>query len=187
MTKEYKYGNEVRRSMLTIVKPEDRKRLQAFYCGHEVLDNYISNEIFEKYEQQGLHFIITNLKNDDVIGFVSLATSGIIHKVDNYLHNCPAIKIDVFAIDCKYQKMHISEESEKSEDHFYLSDLILADVIQHCREIDEKYALIDYIILYADKRAERFYIRNQFMHYEQFMEKENYMELTDTIPMYMDL
>lgn len=190
MEKIYKYGNEINYSELKIVKSEDRNKLQTFSCGNKSLDDYIRNEIFDNKEPQGLHFIIEDKNNGNVICFVSLATSGIIYRVGNYSHVLPSIKIDVFAMDEKYQKIHLYEESEKSnnaEEHCYFSDSIMADVIMHCRIVDENYAMVDYIMLYADKKAERFYLRNGFGYFGEYMEKEINMEINKNIPMYLAL
>ena len=43
------------------------------------------------------------------------------------------------------------------------------------------------IILYADKKARRFYERNMFSDFTEFMEKENNMEIAKNDPMYMEL
>ena len=111
-----------------------------------------------------------------------------IRKMDNYTHVLPAIKIDIFATDINYQKMHIdsaSKESVNPDEHFYLSDSIMCDVIRHCRDISENKATAKYIVLYADKKARRFYERNMFSDFSKFMEKENNMEINKNDPMYM--
>ena len=60
-------------------------------------------------------------------------------------------------------------------------------VISHCRDISEKYALVDYIVLYADKKAYRYYERNNFSDYTEFMVSENNQEIVENIPMYLKL
>ena len=60
-------------------------------------------------------------------------------------------------------------------------------IISHCREMSEKYALVDYIVLYADKNAYRYYERNGFSDYTEFMVKENNQEIHKNIPMYLKL
>lgn len=123
----YKYGEEVSYNY-DLIKPEDYTALQAFSCGNEQLDNFIHKELISDGEvctDDGLPFKVVDLSTNRIIGIVSLAASGIIYKVDNYIHVLPAIKIDVFAIDVKYQKMHydyVSEQSENPDDHFYFSD-----------------------------------------------------------------
>lgn len=71
--------------------------------------------------------------------------------------------------------------------YYYLSDCIMGEVIQHCKLISEEYALVNYILLYADKKAYRFYKRNFFLEFELYMEQENNMEIKENIPMYMKL
>lgn len=110
--------------------------------------------------------------------------------LSNYTHVLPAIKIDVFAIDVKYQKLHYNEESEQSEnpdEHYYFNDDVMGTVICYCKNVNEMYALVKYIVLYADKNAERFYRRNHFGDYREFMVKENNQEIRANIPMYMEL
>lgn len=47
--------------------------------------------------------------------------------------------------------------------------------------------LADYIVLYADKDAYRYYERNGFLDYSEYMIKENNQEINKNIPMYMEL
>lgn len=185
MSIDVRYGKDIDYSDLIIIRPEDKEKLQAFYCGNRILDNYIHNEIFEENNPQGLHFMVKNNDNNDIIAFVSLATSGIVFENGVHVEVLPSIKIDVIAVDKKYQKMPYYEDMD--DDHCYLSDIIMSSVIRHIRKIDEEYALVDYIVLYADKCAERYYERNGFGHYSEFMKKENKMEINDNIPMYMEL
>ena len=128
------------------------------------------------------------IKTGEIIGIFSLAASGIIGEIDNYTHVFPALKIDIFAIDIKYQKIHMDELSKCSEDrddHFYLSDSIMCEVIKFCREISENKATAKYIVLYADSKARRFYERNLFTDFSEFMKKESNMEINKNDPMYM--
>lgn len=186
----YLYGEEVEYEY-NLIQPEDVTKLQAFSCDNKRLDYYIHNELIQGNivdTEDGLPFKVIDLKTDDIITVFSLATSGIIWKMDNYTHVLPAIKIDIFATDINYQKMHIdsaSKESVNPDEHFYLSDSIMCDVIRHCRDISENKATAKYIVLYADKKARRFYERNMFSDFSEFMEKENNMEINKNDPMYM--
>ena len=86
--------------------------------------------------------------------------------------------------------MHYNAESENAsnrDEHYYFSDDIIGNVISHCREISEEKALADYIVLYADKKAYRYYERNGFHDYSDYMVKENNQEISKNIPMYMEL
>ena len=189
---EYTYGEEVEYE-LKLLKDSDRCKLKKFNCGNTKLDRYIQEEIIPSSgvnNEDGLIFKTEDKKNHNIIAIISLAANGIVFKQTNYMKILPAIKIDVFAVDLKYQKMHFNEESENDsnpENHFYLSDSIMCEVINHCNVISENHALVNYILLYADKKAYRFYERNKFLKFEKFMEKENNMEINKNIPMYMKL
>lgn len=184
------YGEDIKYEY-ALLKPEDYEALQAFSCGNVQLDKYIHEELILHGEvdiEDGLPFKVWDLDSGKIISIFSLAASGIIHKVDNYTKVLPAIKIDIFALDTAYQKMHMDKYSESAEDrdeHFYLSDSIMCEVIKHCRGVSEKYAVAKYIVLYADKKAKRFYERNLFSDFSEFMEKENNMEICKNYPMYM--
>jgi hypothetical protein len=189
---EYKYGEEIDYE-LVLLTSKDKDKLKSFDCGNVKLNHFINEEIVpydEVINEDGLIYKAEDRETGDIIGIVSLAASGIILSQTNYLKILPAVKIDVFAVDLKYQKMHYNQESEQDADrdnHFYLSDDIMAHVIKRCFEISENYLLVDYILLYADKKAYRFYERNCFLNFENYMEKENNMEINKNIPMYMKL
>lgn len=187
------YGEEIKYEC-DLLKPEDYDALQAFSCGNVRLDSYIHKDLISHGyvdTEDGLPFKVWNVENGKIISVFSLAASGIIYKIDNYTKVLPAIKIDIFAVDINYQKMHMDKESELAEDrndHVYLSDSIMcSETIKRCRDISEKYAAAKYIVLYADKKARRFYERNLFSDFIEFMEKEKNMEICENDPMYMEL
>lgn len=188
----YKYGEEISYDF-DLLKVEDDASLQLFTCGNERLDHHIRNDVIKNGEvvnEDGLYFKFVDLNTNKIIAIVSLASSGIIYKVSNYTHVLPAIKIDVLAVAEEYQKMHYNAESENAsnrDEHYYFSDDIIGNVISHCREISEEKALADYIVLYADKKAYRYYERNGFHDYSDYMVKENNQEISKNIPMYMEL
>lgn len=189
---KYEYGEEVDYKY-DLIEPEDMEKLQAFSCGNQKLDTYIHEELFVNGmvdTEDGLPFKVWDVNTGEVFAVFSLAASGIVWKVDNYTHILPAIKIDILAVDKRYQKMHMdiySKESTNPDEHYYLSDSVMCEIIKHCRDIAEKRATAKYIILYADKKAKRFYKRNMFNDFIEFMEKENNMEIMKNEPMYMEL
>lgn len=188
----FEYGEDIEYS-IGVLEYSDKSDIQEFDCGNEIINSYIRAEIFGETElllTDGLHFKVCISGTNKIIGFFSLASSGIVHKMDNYLHMIPAIKIDVFAIDKNYQKIHFNKESKQSinnGEHYYFSDQILMEVVRHCREIDTKFALVDYIVLYAAKNAVHFYERNFFGSLEPYMLNEQNMEINSNIPMCMAL
>lgn len=187
-----KYGEEISYDF-NLLKVEDYEDLQPFTCDNEKLDAHIHNDVIKNGEivdEDGLYFVFRDLSTKKIMAVVSLAASGIIFKVDNYTHVLPAIKIDVLAVDKAYQKMHYdwcSENSQNRDDHYYFSDDIMGTILDHCRSISEEKALAQYIVLYADKKAYRYYERNGFEDYSKFMVKENNQEIMENIPMYMQL
>lgn len=188
----YVYGEEIDYEK-SLLEQEDKESLQNFSCGNIKLDKIIHQELINDYgvdESDGLIFKVVDNKTSEIIAIVSLASSGIIHEETNYSKLLPAVKIDIFAVDVKYQKMHynkMSEEAENPEDHFYFSDSIMCSFLEHCYEITEKYALVQYVTLYADKKAYRFYERNGFSDFKSFMKEEHNQEINKNIPMYLKL
>lgn len=188
----YSYGEEISYDY-QLIMPGDFSDLQAFSCGNKKLDYFIHNELISNGKvnvEESLPFKVIDTSTGKIIGVVSLAASGIIFQVDNYIQVLPSIKIDVFAIDKEYQKLHYNQESKESDDpdeHFYFSDDVMGTFISHCRNIAEKKAVAHYIVLYADKDAKRFYERNMFEDFSKFMVKEKNMEIEANDPMYMKI
>ena len=189
---KYMYGDEVDYTY-DLIKPEDFDKLQAFSCGNVKLDRYIHNELISDGivdTEDGLPFKVWDVHTGDIFAVFSLASSGIVWKVDCYTHVVPALKIDILAMDVRYQKMHMdrfSKENPNPDEHYYLSDAVMCEIIKHCRDIAENKAAAQYIILYADKKAKRFYERNMFSDFIEYMEKESNMEIAKNDPMYMKL
>lgn len=186
------YGDEVSYE-IELIEPGDLNELQAFSCGNEQLDKYIQSALVENGEvdvSDALPFKARIKDGKEIIAVFSLAASSIIYKVDNYTHQMPAIKIDILAVDKKYQKMHIDKDSEMAQDpndHIYLSDKIMDEIIQKCRLVGEKMAAVNYILLYADKDALRYYRRNFFQDFSEFMVPEHNQEINKNYPMFLTL
>lgn len=187
-----RYGEEISFNF-NLLRVEDYEDLQPFCCGNEKLDKHIHNDIIQNGEivdEDGLYFVFRDEDTNKIIAIVSLAASGIVFEQSHYMHVLPAVKIDVLAVDINYQKMHYNSESESSDnpnDHYYFSDEIMGEIIRHCIDLGETKALARYIVLYADTNAYRYYERNGFHDFEEFMTKENNQEINANIPMYMEL
>ena len=86
--------------------------------------------------------------------------------------------------------MHYDRESEASDDpddHYYFSDEIMGEIIKQCRDLSETKAFAEFIVLYADTKAKRYYQRNGFSDFKYYMVKENNQEINENIPMFMKL
>lgn len=186
-----KYGEEITVEF-KLLEVEDFEDLQPFTCGNQKLDNHIHGLIQNNQicDDDGLYFVFKDSETKEIVAISSLAASGIIFEQTNYTHVLPAIKIDILAVDVKYQKMHYDLESEVASDpndHYYFSDYIMGQILCHCRNVAETGILANYILLYADKKAYRYYERNAFLDFEEYMVKENNQEINENIPMYMKL
>lgn len=99
----YKYGEEISYDF-NLLKVEDYDDLQLFTCGNSKLDAHIQKCVVQNEEivdEDGLYFVFRDLSNNKIIAIVSLATSGIVYTVTNYMHVLPAIKIDVLAVELR--------------------------------------------------------------------------------------
>lgn len=181
----YKYGEDISYKF-SLLEEDDLKKLSDFDCNNSVLNTNIYNEIKDD-EKEGVYYKFYDIKLQKIIALVSLAANGIVHTVGGYTHVLPAIKIDILAVDKSYQKMHFNVESEEGEDHFYFSDQLLAYVIDLCREIRNTKILADYIVLYADVNAIKYYKRNGFEGFHESMLGESNQQISQNIPMYMDI
>ena len=188
----YKFGEEISYDF-DLLKADDYDSLQLFKCGNEILDDHIKSKVIKDgsiIDQDGLYFKFTDKSNGQIIAVVSLASSGILMDVTPFTQILPSIKIDVFAVHEDFQKKHYDIESLESpipDEHYYFSDDLLGHTLGHCNTMIEKYALANYIVVYADKDAYRFYERNNFRNFENYMVKEHNMEVAKNIPMYLDL
>ena len=187
-----RYGEEISFDF-NLLKVEDYDDLQPFVCNNKKLDDHIHNGIIQNGEiidEDGLYFVFRNTMSKEIVAIVSLAASGIVFEQTNYMHVLPSVKIDILAVNANYQKMHYDKASEESpcpDDHYYFSDDIMGEIIKRCRKMSKSMALANYIVLYADTNAHRYYQRNGFLDFKDFMVKEYNQEVNKNIPMYMEL
>lgn len=188
----YVYGEQIKYS-IDLLGNDDYLEIQNFSCGNDPLDFYIHNDLIKSGiidVEDGLPFKVTDNNSGKIIALYSLAASGLTLQVDSYTHVLPAIKINIFAVDTAFQKMHMNEFSKSSDnpdDHYYFCDCVMCDVVNYCRELSEKHLAVNYIILYADKKARRFYERNLFNDFSEYMQKERNMEIKANDPMFLSL
>lgn len=75
--------------------------------------------------EDGLAYKVYDIKDGSILAVFSLDASGIVARMNTYMHVFPAIKIDILAVDIQYQKFHIDRMYESSDDpdeHYYFSD-----------------------------------------------------------------
>lgn len=152
--------------------------ISNFCCGIQYLDKLLQN-----IDNESSIWLVLN--DVSLIGYLSIASSGLIHKTgDNSLIVHPAIKIKAFAIDKRYQDyFFINNDNEvcllACEILSYFIFCILPDIISHC------YA--SFLILDSVPNAVGFYQNIGFKIYSDFMLSENLIENQGCIPMYMNI
>ncbi len=176
----YQFGEEINYS-IELLSPDNMKLLGDFSCGNESIDHYLHKRALE--DTKNVCYLCRICDTNKIIGFASLACSGIYYKVDQYLETIPAIQISYFAVDAQIQKLPY----DKMDLHYYFSDVFLCGILEKCREISDKYAGAEYIVLYAVPDAKHFYQRNLFQDYTEFMQRDHTRYLEGCIPMFMEL
>ncbi len=175
-----KFGHDINFKM-RVLSPNDKELLGDFDCGNEVINDFAINKLAQQSDYVTYVFEDTDI--NQVIAFASLACSSIKYECQNIVQSLPAIEIKYFAIKKQLQKFKYDED----DDHFYFSDMILSKIILKCREISEQIVGANYIILYSVPNAVKFYTRNFFEDYSEYMLKDNISFLDGCKPMYMPL
>lgn len=160
--------------------------LSDFDCGNDEINDFLKNKALYDSSKQTYLYISDN----KLLGFVSLACSGIKHSYEKTSYMLSAIEIKYFAIDIKYHAMLFDENSEESNPeskNYTLSDHIFANILEYCSKIANKVIGAKYIILYSVPQALHFYILNGFSQFDEYMKKNHIKYLDGCIPMYMEI
>ena len=181
MQKTILYGNQIQISEPLLITEENAFLTEKFDCGNEVINHYLKSEA--KKDTQAVSFLITDEKNNAVIGYFSLSCSGFIIESQGHPTIYPAVEIKMFAVDEAYQHIPYSDDPEDGT----LSDIIFNFAISKIYDFTEKYCGADKVILYAVPKAVNFYRKNFFSEFETFMLKSESRFLDGCIPMYMNL
>ena len=159
-----------------------KNAVKDFDCGNEVINQYLTEQAYD--DINAVTYLVINSDNKEVIGFISLCCSGIRYTTDESFHvTLPAVEIKYFAIINSLHKLVFDD----TDDHFYFSDKVLCEVLRMCRDISERIIGARYILLYAVDSAVRFYERNLFTPYTEFMSKDKIRFLDGCTPMFMEL
>ena len=154
-----------------------------FSCGNEEIDKYFHS--IAQNDTQKVCYVYMCKQDKSVVGLATLCCSGINVDDHDLVQLAPAMKIDYFAVSEKYQDMLFPGTSV--EEHFYISDAFLSELISEAHKISESYIGADFIILYSVPDAHHFYLRNLFKDFLEYMKPENGRYLEGCIPMFMSL
>lgn len=152
--------------------------ISNFSCGKEYFDSYFRNHEKELTKT----YIWRNTTNNEVVAFASIACSGLVVKAGNgNIRVYPAVYIECFAVDKKYQDLKWREDGEEV--------LLSADILSYLmhiiiRNISDKICYADCIILDAVPEAEKFYARQGFRIYDETFIANKTIRSQDCLPMY---
>lgn len=176
----YQFGREINYSIERL-SPDNIKLLGDFSCENESIDDYLHKKALT--DTENVCYLCRDLNMNKIIGFASLACSGIYHRVDNFIQTIPAIQISYFAIDQQIHKLLYDEEDM----HFYFSDMFFCNILEKCNEISEIYVGAAFVVLYAVPDAKHFYERNRFQDYTEYMQRDHTRYLDGCTPMFIEL
>jgi hypothetical protein len=162
------YGNEINIEIEPF-SSKHRKMCEGFDCGNDALNNLLKNAEEICGDGSSVTSVVVNKDESIIIGFYSLNASLLLYKPDSAFPKIcgfPAIEINTFAMDVKYQGLPYSDDEE---DIFNLSDYILAKVISDIYYFSDTVIGAKFIILYSVPNAVNFYSRNGFKKINDYM------------------
>lgn len=166
---------------IVLYTDEYKDVVSDFDCGNEVINDYLKNSALS--DSDNVTYLFVDISNN-IIGFSTLCCSGIRYTVGKgYQSTLPAIEIKYFAILSDLHKLIYDETDE----HFYFSDKVFCELLKICRDISQDVIGARYIVLYSVPDAVRFYKRNMFEIYTEYMSKDKTTFLNDCVPMFMEL
>ncbi len=174
------YGEEID-FKLSLLSPSSVELLGDFDCGNGVINDYLKKDSCG--DGGCVTYLVVDKATRKIIGFASLACSGIHYCIGSYRHTLPAIEIKYFAITSGLHKL----PQDRKEKHYYFSDRVLCELIRCCNDITERIIGAEYIVLYSVPEAVSFYRRNGFKEYDKFMNSDNIRFLEGCTPMYLVL
>lgn len=169
--------------VMEVVLDDAASIFSGFSCGNPSIDSYFRREAAS--DAKNVCYAYTCKKVEDAIGLATLCCSGININSGELVKIIPAIKVDYFAISGMYQDVLFP--GAKADEHFYISDAFLCELINEARKIAGLYVGATHMILYSVPTAVHFYERNGFERFSEFMKPENERFLDGCTPMYMPL
>ncbi|MEG0276398.1 MAG: hypothetical protein RR630_05155 [Coprobacillus sp.] len=130
---------------LTVLNKETEKFIEGFNCGNLTINNYLklNGTCFEIAKT----YILIDQISSKTIGFFSLCADTLLEREKNgIMHFNSAIRINMFAIDTKYQgKRDIGIDGTRVT----FAHFLLIQCFKIIREIAENYIGASYITLYS--------------------------------------
>lgn len=183
------YGEEIQMELEPLTY-ENETYVSGFFCGKDASDfnEYVQCDALEDEEARTVVYLTKANDSDEAerhaVAFCSLACGSVIVESkgvgeQNFQHSIPAVFIDKFAVDEKYQHLAYTEGKELT-----LSQMIMYDIKNYIGNIASNVIGAKYIILYSTEKTHNFYLKCQFYDFESEMTFGNDPRYSDCIPMY---
>lgn len=160
--------------------------VEDFNCGIDdiAISEYLRDQAID--DEKSVTYLV--LKYDEsgmpvkTAAFISLSCSAILkHQFGATVYD-PAILIRYFAVDVEYQGWKADGFDKK------FSDVVFAMFFSKMENIAKRHIGAKHIVLYASsERAERFYLRNHFNHFNDLMNRDEDPYVNDCVPMYFTI
>lgn len=145
------------------LKSEHTNLIKNFDCGNQSINNRLKENASDLYQEgYGNTYLIIDQIKKELVAFVILKTTAMVKYDDNvFKYNLePAIEIDTFAVDKKYQKKYQNIEDKRLE--YSISYLVFLHIMKYIRKIAEEKIGARYIIVLSIPEAKKFYEKQGF-------------------------
>lgn len=156
--------------------------LKYFDCGNEEINNHIKR--YASFSDAERFFAMIDAATNRAICVYSLKATAITteQSAREGAYYYPAIEIAIFAVDKNFQDTIYRCSGFEA----YISDYMLCSVVDRIVGICRNSCAVQYIMLFSTYDAIRFYKRNKFKEFNQFMKNnDSYIEYCQ--PMYLPL
>jgi GNAT superfamily N-acetyltransferase len=136
-----------------VARLEKKHSKQSFSCGHAELDKYLQTQAGQDTKKQiSVTHVLTQLESNEVIGYYTLATIGIIpgelpesviKKLPKY-PQLPGVLLARLAVDKKFQGQKIGK-------------FLLIDALKRSADISDQIGIIAIVVDAKDENASDFY------------------------------
>lgn len=175
------YGSDIKYKRL-VLTADTAKYVSGFSCGGIdciELNQYLLDEALE--DENNVTYLYVEAKTKRPIAYASLSCS--LLSWGNSAPPSPAVLIDKFAVDEKYQGMRFSALEKYS-----FSFVIFQDLLLMISELASHSVGAKYVVLYAtSNKAHHFYEKCFLADFDQYMVRSEDVKTSDCRPMYYRL
>ena len=160
--------------------------VREFNCGSKSLDDFIHGEL--PNIRNSVVYAFFDNENKLIVGFGAICCNAIQISVNDegnsYTTSVPAIEVDYFAIDERYQGLMFDRQSRE---HETLSLNLFEFIVNYSIMVAKKYVGASAVTLYSVPRAEHFYARSGFRRFDDFMRPDEKPFFDGCVPMLLEI